>query len=74
MTFCVAAAFVAVGGAVLGSAIVYIFPAIMFIANMRRKAAAGPLSAGERREVLLNKGLVALGAALGCLGAFMSLQ
>jgi len=65
---------VAVGGAVLGSAIVYIFPAIMFIANMRRKAAAGPLSAGERREVLLNKGLVALGAALGCLGAFMSLQ
>jgi len=46
----------------------------MFIANMRRKAAAGPLSAGERREVLLNKGLVALGAALGCLGAFMSLQ
>ncbi len=66
---------VALGGAVLGSAIVYIFPALMFIANMRRKQEGGvTLSKGEKAEVVANKALVAIGAVLGVVGAVTCLK
>ncbi len=54
---------------------VYIFPALMFITHTRRRVAGGAtLSAGERREVAFNKGLVALGSALGVLGVVTCLS
>ncbi|CAN0100739.1 unnamed protein product [Hapterophycus canaliculatus] len=62
------------GGALIGSGIVYVFPALMFLKPLMRKlkdkaAAAG---GGERREMSLNAGIVAAGVAMGVLGCAVS--
>jgi membrane protein YqaA with SNARE-associated domain len=66
---------IAVGGAVLGSTIVYILPALMFLFNMRRKAKAGAtFTKAQKLEVLANKALVVVGAALGVVGVYTCLK
>uniref|UniRef100_A0A7S2IT91 Amino acid transporter transmembrane domain-containing protein n=1 Tax=Haptolina brevifila TaxID=156173 RepID=A0A7S2IT91_9EUKA len=66
---------VAFGGALLGSSLVYIFPALMFIAATRQQMAKGkPISRARRYEMFANYGLVALGAALAGVGGYMSLK
>jgi len=69
---------VSVGGAALGSSLVYIFPALMFIQATRQKAAAlaakgETLPVGRRNEMYANGGLVALGVFLAVVGVKMSL-
>ena len=66
-------------GALLGSALVYIFPALMFIFATRQKAAqlatkGESLPAGRRAEMFANMGLVILGAFLAGVGMVMSLK
>jgi len=70
---------VAVGGAALGSAVVYTFPALFFIQAMRQKkkaleAQGQQLPAGLAREMYGNYGLVALGITLSVIGVTVSLQ
>jgi hypothetical protein len=66
---------IAVGGAVLGSTIVYILPALMFLFNMRRKAKAGAtFTKGQKLEVIANKALVVMGVGLGSLGIYTSFK
>ncbi|CAM9399088.1 unnamed protein product [Phaeothamnion confervicola] len=64
---------VSFGGAVLGSLIIYVFPAAMWVAKCRKEIAAGAPPRGLRRaEYLANYGIVALGLVLGVLGAVVS--
>lgn len=70
---------VAVGGAALGSAVVYTFPALFFIQAMRQKkkaleAQGQELPAGCLREMYGNYGLVALGILLSVIGVKVSLH
>jgi len=69
---------VSVGGAALGSSLVYIFPALMFIQATRQKEAAlaakgESLPAARRNEMYANYGLVGLGVSLAIVGVKMSL-
>jgi Transmembrane amino acid transporter protein. len=69
---------VAVGGAALGTSLVYTFPALMFIQATRqlekRLAAKGEtLPAARRNEMFANMGLVLVGLSLGGLGVYKSL-
>eukprot|EP00316_Scyphosphaera_apsteinii_P008303 CAMPEP_0119346798 /NCGR_PEP_ID=MMETSP1333-20130426/108191_1 /TAXON_ID=418940 /ORGANISM="Scyphosphaera apsteinii, Strain RCC1455" /LENGTH=452 /DNA_ID=CAMNT_0007359317 /DNA_START=187 /DNA_END=1545 /DNA_ORIENTATION=- len=61
---------VAFGGAILGSALVYIFPALMFIGYQHSL----PTEKRAKGELALNYGLAGLGGFLGVVGAFMSLK
>ncbi len=65
---------VSFGGALLGSAIIYIFPAIIFIKTMAQKIASGELqeTAAVRNEVALNKGIAGLGVVMAIIGASVS--
>ena len=70
---------VSVGGAALGSSLVYTFPALMFIQATRLKkkeleAKGESLPIGRVREMYANMGLVGLGLSLGMLGVYMSLK
>lgn len=65
---------VAVGGAILGSAVVYILPALMFIANEKKKALTKAPSNFTKMEVLANKVMVALGVFFAAVGTVMSLK
>jgi len=70
---------VAVGGAALGTSLVYTFPALMFIQATRLKkkeleAKGQKLDAGREMEMKANVGLVGLGLSLGGLGVYMSLK
>ena len=64
------------GGALIGSGIVYVFPALMFLKplmkRLKEKAAAGAATGGERTEKSLNVGIVAAGVAMGVLGCAVS--
>lgn len=69
---------VSVGGAALGSSLVYTFPALMFVQATRQKAKAlkakgEELPAGRKREMLLNVVMAALGVSLSVLGVRTSL-
>jgi len=68
----------ALGGAVLGSTLVYIMPALMAIAVGSRQAKAGGASdsaaALSKPEALANYGLAGLGAFLAIVGAVTTLQ
>lgn len=61
-------------GALIGSAIVYIFPSMMILRVLRKKVVAGgsKLVAGVRREIALNNGIVVTGVVMGLLGAAIS--
>ena len=62
------------GGALVGSGIVYSFPALMFLKPLQRKAAtgAGKLAGNVRREMAANKGIVVAGAVMAVLGCAVS--
>jgi len=68
----------ALGGAILGSALVYIYPALMFIANARKQMAvkrgAGEPTGALQIESAANWGLLVLGAFLAVVGCVMSLK
>lgn len=61
-----------VGGAVLGSLVIYIFPALSFIAACKKQD--GGVSADQQGEVRANYGVAALGMALGVIGTAVSLN
>jgi len=70
---------VAVGGAALGTSLVYTLPALMFIQATRllakRLESEGKvLPAGRRNEMYLNCLLAVVGVSLGGLGVFNSLK
>ena len=70
---------VSLGGAILGSALVYIFPALMFLATSARdasakRAAGTPVPRGQTAEMVGTAGLAVLGAFLAVVGAVMSLK
>ena len=65
---------VAVGGAILGSAVVYILPSLMFIANEKKKALTKAPTRFARIEVLANKAMVLLGVFFAAVGTVMSLK
>lgn len=62
------------GGAVVGSGIIYVFPALMFLRPLRSQlmAGAGKLAGAVRREAAGNKAIVATGVVMGVLGAGVS--
>ena len=65
---------VALGGAVLGSALVYVIPAAMGVASKLQKGKKTPLTTGEKAEVVACGAMGVTGVALGVLGAIMSLK
>ena len=65
---------VALGGAVLGSALVYVIPAAMGVASKLQKGKKTPLTTGEKAEVVACGAMGVTGVALGVLGAVMSLK
>ena len=65
---------VALGGAVLGSALVYVSPAAMGVASKLQKGKKTPLTTGEKAEVVACGAMGVTGVALGVLGAIMSLK
>ena len=69
-----AVARVALGGAVLGSALVYVIPAAMGVASKLQKGKKTPLTTGEKAEVVACGAMGVTGVALGVLGAIMSLK
>ena len=60
----------ALGGATLGNALIYIFPALMFRGAIKKKADATP---GQKREVIMALGSATIGLAMGILGVKMTL-
>lgn len=70
---------VSLGGAILGSALVYIFPALMSVVHSRRHAAAlrahgHPIPIGTRVDTIAGGCLAVLGTFLAAVGAAMSLK
>ena len=70
---------VAFGGALLGSMLVYVFPALMFIFATRKEEAAlaakgKTLAPARRNEMYANIGLVGLGLFLAAIGCSMVLK
>lgn len=62
------------GGALVGSGIIYAFPALMFLRPLRKKLAAGAekLGGGVRREMAANSGIFVTGLIMGVLGCTVS--
>lgn len=65
---------VSVNGAVLGSSLIYIIPAFLFLKSTERRVAEGALKVSSllRIERWWNRGLISLGAFLALAGAWMS--
>jgi sodium-coupled neutral amino acid transporter 11 len=65
---------VSVNGAVLGSALIYIIPAFLFLKSTERRVAEGALKVSSllRFEQWWNRGLISLGTFLALAGAWMS--
>mmetsp|Transcript_6159 Transcript_6159/g.17193 ORF Transcript_6159/g.17193 Transcript_6159/m.17193 type:complete len:280 (-) Transcript_6159:160-999(-) len=68
---------VSFGGAVLGSAIIYVFPGLLHLATQRQQIRSGELDLGTSRwgrfSLLGNYALVGMGAALGVIGGAVSI-
>jgi amino acid permease len=62
----------AVGGGTLATAIVFVFPALMYRAVIR--AQVHPPTPGQRREVSFTMGLLVLGVIMGATGVVVELQ
>ena len=62
----------AVGGGTLATAIVFVFPALMYQAAIERQP--GPPSPGERQEVKFTMGLMVVGVIMGIVGVVVELQ
>lgn len=62
------------GGALIGSGIVFVFPALMFLKPLMKKLKdkAASATGGEKGEMSVNKGIVATGVAMGVLGCAVS--
>jgi amino acid permease len=60
----------AFGGATLGNALIYVFPALMFRGAIKKKADA---TKGQKREVKFAMGSAGVGIAMGLLGAKMAI-
>lgn len=54
---------VSFNGALMGSAIIYIYPSMMFLANRQR---------GSKLERILNRALIGFGVAVGAMGGIVS--
>lgn len=65
---------VSFGGALLGSCVIYIYPALMFLRTVARKVKSGELadSAALQKEVKLNYGILGLGVVFAVIGASVS--
>lgn len=61
-------------GALIGSGIIYAFPALMFLTPLRKKMAAGAekLASNVRREMVANNGILITGVVMGALGCAVS--
>ena len=68
---------VSFGGAILGSAIIYIFPTILFIKTIKDKVKSGELdlkvNKGLQREVYLNYVILGLGIVFAVIGGGVSI-
>jgi hypothetical protein len=57
----------------LGSSIIYIFPALMWVSKCRRDVKAGKaMKAAQRLEYYASYGLIGVGSALGIVGGIVS--
>mmetsp|Transcript_4755 Transcript_4755/g.13439 ORF Transcript_4755/g.13439 Transcript_4755/m.13439 type:complete len:516 (-) Transcript_4755:612-2159(-) len=61
------------GGSTWGAALIYVFPALMFRAAVRKMGDGGAAD-GLRAEVRLAMGKACLGTVLGCIGTKMALK
>lgn len=61
-------------GALIGSGIIYAFPALMFLRPLREKIASGAekVAAGVRREMAANNAILVTGVVMGVLGCAVS--
>jgi len=61
------------GGAILGSALIYIIPALIFIKTVGNKVKSGELQpTAYQEEVVVNKLLIVLGLVFAGIGATVS--
>ena len=66
---------VSLNGALAGSAIIYVFPAIMFLKSSSKRLANGTLKMTKKLKLerIFNKAMAGLGVALGLCGASVSI-
>jgi len=63
---------VALAGALLATALVYLFPAAMLVGHLGPRARSGVARPAERLELRLNQALLALGVVLSVVGAVVT--
>jgi len=61
------------GGALFGSALMFIVPSIMNISNIKSKLKGQPATQGQALEVASNYGIIGVGTVMGALGVVISI-